>query len=69
MARTHRERGAHWIVPPLFVFFAGAMLTSVISHVVTGDTHTTVMIAGFTLDAIALLWGVVRWQRAGTADD
>ncbi|MFJ9419586.1 MULTISPECIES: hypothetical protein [unclassified Streptomyces] len=67
MARTNRKSG--WIVPPLFVFFAGAMLTSVISHAVTGGTHTAVMIAGFTLDAIALLWGVLRWQRAGSADD
>ncbi|MFG3497220.1 hypothetical protein [Streptomyces sp. NPDC047928] len=69
MARTTRKAGSGWIIPPLFVFFVGAMLTSVVSHAVTGGTHTAVMISGFALDAIAVVWAVVRWQRAGNAED
>ncbi|WP_411078775.1 hypothetical protein [Streptomyces sp. cmx-18-6] len=69
MAGTKRKIGSGWIVPPLFVFFVGAMLTSVVSHTVTGSTRTTVMIVGFSLDVIAVLWAVVRWSRAAGAGD
>ncbi|MFE2289616.1 hypothetical protein [Streptomyces sp. NPDC059452] len=69
MARTKRKIGSGWIIPPLFVFFVGAMLTSVVSHTVTGSTRTTVMIVGFSLDAIAVIWAVVRWMRVTRADD
>ncbi|MEU8893164.1 hypothetical protein [Streptomyces sp. NPDC048442] len=68
MERTKRKIGSGWIIPPLFVFFVGAMLTSVVSHAVDGSTHTTVMIVGFSLDAIAVIWAVVRWMRANNAN-
>ncbi|MCG7526404.1 hypothetical protein MHW47_18365 [Streptomyces sp. OfavH-34-F] len=59
-----RTTGTAWFVPPLLVFLMGAMLTSVISHAVDGGTHTAVMSAGFTLDAIAVVWAVVRRRRS-----
>ncbi|WP_329022011.1 MULTISPECIES: hypothetical protein [unclassified Streptomyces] len=60
--RSRKATGA-WFVPPLLVFFVGAMLTSVISHAVDGGTYTAVMCAGFALDAIAVIWAVVRRRR------
>lgn len=63
MPRTARRTGAGWLTPPLLVFFTGAMLTSVVSHGVEGRTWTTVMVTGFTLDAIAVVWAIVRWRR------
>jgi hypothetical protein len=68
MAGSAGKPGSGWVVLPLVLFFVGAMLTSVVSHGVTGSTHTTVMIGGFVLDAIALVWGVARWRKASNGE-
>ncbi|MER6526205.1 hypothetical protein [Streptomyces sp. NPDC001508] len=62
---SRRARGG-WYVLPLLVFFVGAMLTSVVSHGVDGGTHTAVMSAGFGLDALAVIWAIVRWRRSAS---
>jgi len=62
--RTSRKAGGGWYVLPVLVFLVGAILTSVVSHGVEGGTHTAVMSAGFALDAIAVVWAIVRWRRS-----
>ncbi|WP_331741530.1 hypothetical protein OG338_29620 (plasmid) [Streptomyces sp. NBC_00726] len=62
--RTARKPRSAWYVPPLLVFLMGAMLTSVVSHAVDDGAYTAVMSAGFTLDAIAVLWAIIRRRRS-----
>ncbi|MGQ4487241.1 hypothetical protein LRE75_25625 [Streptomyces sp. 372A] len=64
--RAPRKARGAWYAPPLLVFLAGAMLTSVVSHAVDDAAYTAVMSAGFTLDAIAVIWAVVRWRRSAS---
>lgn len=64
--RAPRKARGAWYVPPLLVFFVGAMLTSVVSHAVDDGAYTAVMSAGFALDAVAVIWAVVRWQRSAS---
>ncbi|MEV7779647.1 hypothetical protein [Kitasatospora sp. NPDC088351] len=69
MAGSTGKPGSGWVVLPLVVFLTGAVLTSVVSHGVTGSTHTTVMVAGFALDAIALVWGIARRRKASNGEN